>query len=263
MTSRTLALLGKELRELRRSRGLLVSLAALPATMVPLPILLVGLSVRAPVGDVLNLLGFYAGPGAAAPGDPRKALVGLMVRNCVGLFLVMPLFIPVLIAAQSVAGEKERRTLEPLLASPLSAAEIVLGKSLAAVLPALAITWIAFFSFALGVDLETFPLYGRPLLPDGSWAFAVLVLVPLLCFLGNTVTVLVSSRVGDSRLAQQLSALIVVPLMAIVTIQFTGFLFLGAKALLWLGFGAAAADALLFALAVRLFDRQRILSRWG
>ncbi len=260
--SRVLVLLRKELLEVRRSRGLLFAMAALPATMLSVPILLVLTAVHATDADAANLLGFYR---AAAPAvaDPRQAFVLLAVQNCVALFLVMPLFIPVLIAAQSIAGEKERHTIEPLLASPLRSAEIVLGKSLGAVVPALGITGIAFVLFAAAVDGIAWPVFGRPVLPDAAWTFAVLVLAPLLCFLGNTVTVLVSSRVGDSRLAQQISALLVVPLLALVSVQFTGLLYLGPWFYLWLGLGAAVLDAALFALAVRLFDRQRILTRWG
>ncbi|MHB8420839.1 MAG: ABC transporter permease subunit [Myxococcales bacterium] len=261
---RTLALIAKDLREIRRSRGLLLSMAALPLTMVPLPVFLVWTFERFPLGEAQNLLHSAYPDGLHLPyPDPRMALVAVMVHHCVALFLVMPLFIPVLIAAQSVAGKKERRTIEPLLASPLSAAEIVLGKSLAAVVPALGITWAAFGLFAVGVNEIAKPLFRKPLLPDGPWLFAVLVLAPLLCFLGNTVTVLVSSRVSDSRLAQQISALLVVPFLALVVLQFTGLLFLGPWFYLWFGLGAAAFDVVLFAGAVRLFDRQRILSRWS
>ena len=60
------------------------------------------------------------------------------------MFLVMPVFVPILISSQSVAGEKERRTLEPLLASPVTAAELVAGKSLASLVPAVGISWVAF-----------------------------------------------------------------------------------------------------------------------
>ncbi|MHB1844584.1 MAG: ABC transporter permease subunit [Deltaproteobacteria bacterium] len=259
---RVLVLLEKELREIRRSRGLLFSMSALPITMLPVPIVLVAGVAHAPLNEVRNLLAFYFGR-AVESADPRADLIGFIVRQCVALFMVMPLFIPVLIAAQSVAGEKERRTIEPLLASPLTAWEIVLGKSLAAVVPALGITWTAFAIFAVGVDWVLLPLFHRLVLPDAAWLFGVLVLAPLLCFLGNTVTVLVSSRVNDSRLAQQLSALIVVPLLALIVVQLTGVLFQGARLYLWIGAGAAVLDVLLFAIAVRLFDRQRILSRWG
>jgi ABC-type Na+ efflux pump permease subunit len=260
---RVLALLWKDLREIRRSRGLLISMAALPMTMLPVPIILVSMALKSSVSDARELLGFYRGTVHLPSGNIRLDLVSALVENCIAMFLVMPLFIPVLIAAQSVAGEKEKRTIEPLLASPLEASEIVLAKSLAAVVPALGITWTAFTLFAIGVDWAAYPLFKRPILPDRNWLFTVLLLVPLLCFLGNTVTVLVSSRVSDSRLAQQLSALLVVPFMALVIVQFTGLIFLGSWFYLWLGLGTALLDVVLFAIAVRLFDRQRILSRWS
>ncbi len=203
--SRTRILLRKELLEVRRSRGLLLSMFALPIPMVVVALVLVNLVMHVPASDLGELVRFYRID--LGSGDLRLTMIHFWVRECAGLFLVMPLFIPVLISAQSVAGEKERRTIEPLLASPLTAAEIVLAKSLAAVLPALAITLISFVLFAVGVDIVAWPAAKRILVPDESWLFALLVLAPLLSFFGNTITVLVSSRVSDSRLAQQLAAL--------------------------------------------------------
>jgi ABC-2 type transport system permease protein len=259
--NRTRVLLNKELLEIRRSRGLLLSMFALPIPMVAVALVLVNLVMHAPATDLGELVRFYRVD--LGSGDLRLAMAHFWVRECAGLFLVMPLFIPVLISAQSVAGEKERRTIEPLLASPLTAAEIVLAKSLAAVLPAMVITLIAFILFAVGVDIEAWPVAQQPLIPDRSWLFALLVLAPLLSFFGNTITVLVSSRVSDSRLAQQLAALIVIPLLGLTAVQFVGFVFLRAAFYVLLGVGLALADVALFAVAVRMFDRQRILSRWG
>lgn len=259
--SRTGTLLAKELREIRRSRGLLLSMFALPVPMVVVALVLVRLVLHVHPGDLNELIRFYH--VQLVDHDPRLTMIAFWTRECAGLFLVMPLFIPVLISAQSVAGEKERRTIEPLLASPLTAVEIVLAKSLAAVIPAMGITLIAFTLFAVGVDVIVWPLLHRPVVPDGSWLFAVLVLAPLLSFLGNTITVLVSSRVNDSRLAQQIAALIVIPLLGLVAVQFTGLVFVGPRFYLGLGSTVALADGVLFAVAVRLFDRQRILSRWA
>lgn len=259
--SRTQILLRKELLEIRRSRGLLLSMFALPIPMVAVALVLVNLVMHVPSADLGELVRFYRVD--LGSGDLRLGMVHFWIRECAGLFLVMPLFIPVLISAQSVAGEKERRTIEPLLASPLTAAEIVLAKSLAAVLPAMVITLIAFVLFAVGVDLLAWPLARRPLVPDESWLFALLVLAPLLSFFGNTITVLVSSRVSDSRLAQQISALIVIPLLGMTAVQFVGFVFLGPAFYVLFGLALALADGALFAVAVRMFDRQRILSRWG
>jgi ABC-2 type transport system permease protein len=228
--------------------------------MVAVSVALVAMVVGMRSADLQQLGAFYKVP---LGGDPRLALLRFWIQSSIALFLVMPLFIPVLISAQSVAGEKERRTIEPLLASPLTAGEIVLAKSLAAVLPAMFITGIAFLVFAALVDVLAWPVVGHLLVPNVPWAFGLLVLAPLLSFLGNTITVLVSSRVHDSRLAQQISALIVIPFMAMATVQFTGILMLNPIFYVALGGAVGVVDVVLFGVAVRLFDRQRILSRWG
>src|SRR5882757_6926151 len=123
-------------------------------------------------------------------------------RNWLPMFLVLPIFLPIVLAAQSIGGERERRTLEPLLATPVSTLGIIVGKSLAALVPALAITWLAAALFCLGVDAVA----GRMLLPDSAWLFGTLALSPLLALFGNATAVVVSSRVLDPRAAQNLAA---------------------------------------------------------
>jgi hypothetical protein len=125
------------------------------------------------------------------------------------------------------------------------------------------VTLVSFVLFAVSVDLLTWPVLGRLLVPDASWVFALVVLAPLLSFFGNTVTVLVSSRVNDSRLAQQIAALVVIPFLGLTAVQFLGVLKLAPIFYVVLGVSVALADVGLFVLAVYLFDRQRILSRWG
>src|SRR6185436_11327245 len=72
-----------------------------------------------------------------------RFVVDKFLGNWFGLFLVMPVFVPILISSQAVAGEKERRTIEPLLASPISAVELVVGKCLGSLVPAVMISWLA------------------------------------------------------------------------------------------------------------------------
>ena len=259
--NRVWVLLRKELLEIQRSRGLLFSMFALPVPMVLVAMAMVETVLALQPGDLQQLISFYHVP--IEGGAVRLSMVRFWVRECTGLFLVMPLFIPVLISAQSVAGEKERRTIEPLLASPLTSREIVLAKSLAAVLPAMFVTLVSFGLFALGVDLLVWPLIHRLLIPDQVWLFSVLVMAPLLSFLGNTITVLVSSRVSDSRLAQQIAALVVIPLLGMTTLQILGVILLGPLFFVLLVAAMVLLDLALFWLAVRLFDRQSILSRWG
>ncbi len=208
-------------------------------------------------------MALYYDPHFPSGASPTRFLVEKVLTDWFGLFLLMPLFTPILIASQSVAGEKERRTLEPLLASPVTSAELVAGKSLAAVIPAVAISWVAFVGFCVALDAVAWPLVRGPLLPNSLWLFGVGVVAPLYAFLGNGIAVLVSARVGEARLAQQLSALVVLPLMGLVAGQLAGWLRAGTAYYALQGAVVLLLDVALVAASIRLFDRERLVSRWS
>jgi ABC-type Na+ efflux pump permease subunit len=248
--------LRKELLELRRSPVLLLSMASLPLVVVAVPVVLLAWLVHAaPEQALASIQDVY---GVRAAGGPTVALGGMLALKWLPMFLVLPIFLPILVAAQSIGGERERRTLEPLLATRVSTLAIILGKSIAAVVPALAMTWIAAVLFCAGIDAVT----GQLLLPDANWIFGILVLSPLLALFGNATAVVVSSRVVDPRAAQNLSATTVLPLVALLVFELAGRISLGPRFYVALAGGVALADVALIALAIRLFDRERLLSRW-
>jgi ABC-2 type transport system permease protein len=247
-------ILKKELLELRRSPVLLLSMVSLPVTVVAVPVALLAWLVHAaPEQALLFVQDVY---GDRAPGGAMAGVAASLARNWLPMFLVLPIFLPILLAAQSIGGERERRTLEPLLATPVATSSIILGKSLAALLPALALTWVAAALFCLGVDAVA----GQVLLPDSAWLFGTLVLSPLLALFGNATAVAVSSRVLDPRAAQNLSAMTVLPLLALLVFQLAGRIALGPRFYFALAAAVALADVALIAVAVRLFDRERLLT---
>jgi ABC-type Na+ efflux pump permease subunit len=255
-------LLAKELRELRRSPLLLLSMVSLPATMVAVPLLVVAYLDRAAPPEALHWLREVYRIDLDAPGGLVGVLIAAVAKNWLPLFLVTPIFLPIVIAAQSVGGERERRTLEPLLATPISTAEIILGKSLAAVVPSLLVTWAAAAVLCAGLDAIAAGRMGPAPMPDASWVFGCLVLAPLLALFGNALAVVVSSRVLDPRAAQNLAATTVLPLLAIVVGQLAGRISLGPRFYVGMAAGAAAADVLLIFLAVKWFDREALLTKW-
>lgn len=250
----TLVVLRKELLELRRSPVLLLSMTSLPATVVAVPVgLLTWLVHAAPeqaLAFVTDVYGVHA-DGVVA------GVAAVLARNWLPMFLVLPIFLPILLAAQSIGGERERRTLEPLLATRVSTLSIVLGKSIAALVPAVGITWVAAALFCLGVDL----VVGHALLPDAAWLFGTLVLSPLLALFGNATAVVVSARVLDPRAAQNLAATTVLPLLVLLVVQLAGRIALGPRFYAVLALGVAAADVALVTAAVHLFDRERLLTQ--
>ena len=125
-------------------------------------------------------------------------------------------------------------------------------------MPALIITWLAAALFCAGMDL----VVARFLLPDSAWLFGTLVLSPLLALFGNAMAVVVSSRVLDPRAAQNLAATTVLPLLGLLVVQLAGRIALGPRFYVVLALGVAAADVALVFIAVRLFDRERLLTQW-
>jgi len=261
-THRALAVAWKEALDLRKNPGLVASMLALPAALVLVPVGIIWSYVHNPDDVSLRTIALYYDPSLPLHASAAGFLVDKLLADWFGLFLLMPVFTPILISSQSVAGEKERRTLEPLLAAPLGPAELVAGKSLAAVVPAVAISWLAFALFVVLVDVVAWPLVDRPVLPNAMWLFGVGVVAPLFAFLGNGIAVLVSARVGESRLAQQLSALVVLPLMALVGAQLAGWIRAGTGYYALQGAVVLVLDVLLVVASVRLFDRERLVSRW-
>jgi ABC-type Na+ efflux pump permease subunit len=255
-------LLSKEITELRRSPVLLLSMLSLPVAMVAVPLVVVAYLDRAAPPDALYWLREVYQIDLQGPGGLAGVLITAVARNWLPLFLVMPIFLPILMAAQSVGGERERRTLEPLLATPVSTAEIILGKSLAAVVPSLCLTWIAAALLCAGLDLIAAGRMGPLPMPDASWIFGCLVLSPLLALFGNALAVVVSSRVLDPRAAQNLAAMTVLPLLGLVVGQIAGRISLGGRFYVWFALGAAASDVALILLAVKWFDREALLTRW-
>ena len=99
----------------------------------------------------------------------------------------------------------------------------MLRQGLAAVVPAVAISWLAFAIFVVAVDAVAWPLVRAPVLPNAMWLFGVGVVAPLFAFLGNGIAVLVSARVARGRAWRSSSpALVVLPLMGLVGAQLAG-----------------------------------------
>src|SRR5215217_90373 len=211
---RALAVFWKDFLDLRKNVGLLVSMAVLPAVMVLVPIVVVWTYVNTPNSADLRSVAQFYDPTLPLGASAARFLIDKTLTDWFGLFLVMPVFVPILIASQSVAGEKERRTLGPLM-------------------------------------------------PNALWTFGVLVIAPLFAFFGNGVAVLISARVSEARMAQQISALVVLPLVGMVGGQVAGVLKAGLGFYALQGAVVLVLDAVLLVASIRLLDRERLVSRWG
>jgi ABC-2 type transport system permease protein len=185
-----------------------------------------------------------------------------MVSQFMMMFMIIPVAIPVAIAAYSIVGEKITRSLEPLLATPITTTELLVGKCLAAIIPAVLATYAAFGLFALGSWILIADKILLTALLDVRWLIAIFVVGPLMAVLAVTFAFMVSSRVTDPRVAEQVSMVIIVPVLAGFFGQMAGLFVLNATVIVWVAIVLLALDAGLIYLAAKLFQREHILTRW-
>ena len=138
----------------------------------------------------------------------------------------MPAYIPLSIATFSIIGEKQARTLEPVLATPIQTSELLTGKAIAALVPGVLAGWVTYLAFVVLASI----VYGPNLLgvvTDPSWLAGVFILGPAVGLSSVVAGVVVSARVNDPRVAQQIGGIIVVPIIAVTLLQATGTLLVG------------------------------------
>ena len=188
-----------------------------------------------------------------------QAIIGKQFST---LFLLLPIFIPSVLASYAIVGEKRERTLEPVLATPIQTWELLLGKILAALIPALGITIASATVFVAGVLAFAVTDRVREIVVTPGWILAVLVDTPLLALIGVALIVVLSSRVNDPRTAQQISAVLVVPVLGLLFGQLAGVIVLGPALALGIGVILAIIAAVALWFATQLFQREVILTRW-
>jgi ABC-2 type transport system permease protein len=254
------AILLREWREALENK-LLIGMTFLP----PVVILAVGvLAISAAAANPpseRDVEALYAAAPAIRGLDPKEAVQGIIAQYFLILFLMIPTIVPLTIAIYSVIGEKANRTLEPLLATPVGAGELLFAKSVAAAIPAVIVTWLAYGFYLLAVVELGSPAAATAVLSP-RWVAAMIVMVPLLTLLSVNLGVLISTRVNDMRVAQQIGGLVVVPVVALGIAQVTGRVVLEDTSILGAATLLLVVDVAVFVLARFAFQRENILSRW-
>lgn len=255
-------IIDKEWAEVFKNRIVLFTVAFLPLLFTALPLIILYTTRSAPenMGDVTDLPpSVLEACGSLAPGECFQIF---MVNQFLVLFMMMPLIIPIAIAAYSIVGEKTTRSLEPLLATPITTEELLTGKSLAAALPAILAAWIGFVIFVILAPVVGAQPAVLANLLSPVWLLAILVAGPLMAVMAVNFALIVSSRVSDPRVAEQISAVIIVPLLGIVFGQIAGVIVLNVQFMLIAVGVLVLADAGLIYLGARLFQRETILTKW-
>lgn len=267
-----MAIAQKDWLEVRQNKSAMISMMIVPFIFIvflPLLITLVLPGVSGGVESFVNdpdMQVFFT----MMPESMSRVLQGLdaaqiMIVTVLGymfapMFLIVPLMFSTTIAAESFAGEKERKTLEALLYQPISDKELFFGKVMAAGLPAIAVTWLCFFLYTIIVNAIPYASFGRLWFPLPVWWLLIFWVSPALIAMSISLTVMISAKIQTFMGAYQTSSVVVLIAVVFFIGQITGVLFLSPLVTLAMGVAFWAITAIIGTIAIRSFSRQKLLT---
>ena len=227
----------KEVRDFRRNRFVVGTMAILPLIFLITPMITL---FRVP---------------ASASGTQVRAAVGVISL----LMLIVPIVIPPVIAAYSVVGEREQGTLEPVLTAPVSGSELLLGKAAAAFVPSVLIAYALYFVVALSIRFGAARVVSS-VVWHAPQMLAQILFTPLLALWAIWVGIGISTRASDVRVAQQLATLASLPLLGFTSLISFQLITPSVPLAIGLALALVAADVAAWRVVSRLFDRERLVT---
>lgn len=273
--SAIMAVARKDLATILRNKGIRIPLVAAPTViLIVMPILLVTggdlLAQAAPVAI------HDAGGGAATLTDrftpefaeevtgitgPGRWAAFILEVFLAPLYLLVPLMVATVIAADSFAGERDRGTLEALLHTPTTDRELLTAKFLAAWIPAVVVSLGGFVVYSVVANLVSWPSIGRIWFPTPAWLLLAFFVTPGIAALGLGIMVVVSSRVQSLQAAHQFGSLVVLPVIVLLIAQISGAILFNLTAVATMGLLVWIAAALFLRLAAGRFRRELLATK--
>ena len=236
--TRVRAVIGKELRDYRRKRSIVVTMAIMPVVFL--------------IEPVVSIFLVPASTSASAL-DKGLSLPLLYL-------LLIPVIIPATLTAYSVAGEREQGTLEPLLTTPIRKQEFIMGKAAAVMIPSVVLSYIVFGIFLAAVRLFAHSVVSSAVFHKGPILLALFLFAPLLAGWAIVVGMAISVRASDIRVAQQLGMLASFPPVGVIALLAVGVINPTFQVALLFAAGLLIIDMRALRIVSRMFDRERLVT---
>ncbi len=268
MNTRTLrAVAIKDLMEVRKNRIAVLGVVVLTiviSILFPFIITQIASFVTSSTPNLEEIAPFIPPDLAAAVAnlEPDQIPIVLFLGYLFApLFLVIPLMLATTIAAEAFVGEKERRTLEPLLYTPATDMELYAGKVLASFIPAVLFAWVNFAIYTVTANAGAWGVMHRLWFPTDVWWVLVFWVSPAIALMGVSGTVLISTKVNTFMEAYQASGALALLVVVLLMGQVFGLIFLSPAVLFLVGTAFFGLDILLIRVGVRLFNRSDLIAR--
>jgi ABC-type Na+ efflux pump permease subunit len=256
------AVIAKDLVAVKRSKLIMIPMIAVPALLLVVLPLVLGLFAHTASPDEVGAAVERLGASLPAHFDdmPPEELVFEVVLGFLlaPLFLIVPLMVSAVLAADAFAGEKERKTLEGLMHLPIGDRDLFVAKVIGAFVPAVLISWIGFVCFAVIANGVAWPAMHRIFVPTRLWAVMILWVAPAVAMFGLGVMVRVSARAKTTQEATQLGGAVILPLIFLALGQASGILLLDIIVGILIGLFAWVVALVLVWRGANRFTRERL-----
>ena len=175
------------------------------------------------------------------------------------MVLMLPIIIPAITASETIVGEKERKTMEAILASPITETEIVFAKITSSLIPSIFATFVAAGGYMIITDILIYPFIGQILFPDFLSIIFVLVFGPMISIVSVELMIMISTKVKSVRDSYQIGSLVVLPLIFLIVAGMLSFFFNSIATLIGGTAVMAVIIIILFKLATNIFNREKAI----
>ena len=251
------AIIWKEWRELFRNKTIVFTILFISALLsVIIPTVFGIIMALEPSSEELPIGGELGNYVTAL----EKMLAGLYILFFPLLLIIIPVMASNTLAIYSFVGEKERKTLEPLLLIPATDFELLIGKILSVYIPAIAIGFVSNLIYFLVVKLYIEVAYNVFLLPHPVYLVTVFLLAPVFAFLVIELSVFISIISSDIRKAENLSGTIVLPIVILIVGTLSGAIILTLTEILVITIVLAVISIGLIKVLESEFNREKLIT---
>lgn len=262
------AIVRKDLKVVSQNKSMVVPFIAvsliffvvIPALSAMIPSITNGIGAEA--SDILKLLDRIPDgllQDLSGTNLSQKATVFFLVYMMLPMFLLVPLLAASTVAADSFAGEKERKTMEALLYTPTTDRELFVAKMLSAWLAAIAMAFVGFVLYSITANIAAWSQMHHIFFPNAIWLVLIIWVVPAAAGLAISVMVLASSRAQGFQDAYQIGGIVVLPVVGLFYAQIAGVMYFNLIVVSLMGLGIWLLDGFLIWLGSRSFGRSRLM----
>lgn len=244
--SKSWIITAKDFKTYRKKKNILYALIAVPTLITVL------------FPAIINFAGHKNGGNGLAPSE-----LVILLPAFTFFYVILSAYLPTPISSYTIVGEKVEKSLEPLLATPTTDGEILLGKGMAAFIPPVLVALVASTAFMGLMDVVTYSKLGYDYFPNEATALTLYVIAPLATLMSVQMNVTISSRISDVRTGQQVGVLTILPFAGLYVGGELDIVNLGSTDTLLAIVGALVVlDLILFVVARATFRREEILTKW-